>query len=194
MNRRHFRPRIPPWSRRIRFSPGKFVHLRSQRGTCSCQNHIFAAALQWFAENDETTCVRSTPKCVFLGNGDDSSGARGGLATTRTLKKVAVLGNYAVFRSARALHHRNPRPLQSRFVTNMRISRTALRFCWVILLDLGPTSADGSVEPPRANTPPRICACYAVLLLRTCHCHSNPAGTAQLLGPGGHREAVLDNT
>ena len=54
------------------------------------------------------------------------------------------------------------------------------------------TSADGPVEPPRANTPPRICACYAVLLLRTRHCRSNPAGTAQLLGPGGHREAVLD--
>ena len=97
--------------------------------TCSCHNHVFAAVLQWSTENDEFTCVRSTPKSVFLGNGDDSSGARGGLATTRTLKIVAVLGNYAVFRSARALHHRNPRPSQSLSVTNIRISRTALRFC-----------------------------------------------------------------
>ena len=96
--------------------------------TCSCQNRVFAAVLQWSTENDEFTCVRSTPKSVFLGNGDDSSGARGGLATTRTLKIVAVLGNYDVFRSARALHHRNPRPLQSLSVTNVRISQRRCDF------------------------------------------------------------------
>ena len=128
LNRRHFRPRIPPWNNKIRSPPGN-SYIFDQALTCSCHNNVFATVLLWSTENDEFTCVRSTPKSIFLGNGDDSFGARGGLDTTRTLKIVAVLGNYAVFRSARALHHRNPRPLQSLSVTNVRISRTALRFC-----------------------------------------------------------------
>ena len=44
--------------------------------TCSCHNHVFATVLQWSTESDEFTCVRSTPKSIFLRNGDDSSGAR----------------------------------------------------------------------------------------------------------------------
>ena len=81
-NRRCFRPRIPPWSHKFRFSLGKFVHLRSKCETRSCEKRIFAAVLQWFTENAEITCARSTPKCVFLGNGDGSFGALGGLTAT----------------------------------------------------------------------------------------------------------------
>lgn len=128
--------------------PMSTVELRNR----NCEKFVFAAVLQLLTESDEITCVRSTPKCAFLGNGDVSSCASDGRTSTRKLKILAVLGNHAVFQSAQAQHHRNSRPPQSRFVANLRSSRTALRFWSVIFFDLGFNSADKSAEPPCANT------------------------------------------
>ena len=55
---------------------------------------------QWLTENDEHLVFCSTPKCVFLENGDDSFGSLAGLKFSEKSQASAILEDDAAFRSA----------------------------------------------------------------------------------------------
>ena len=140
-NYRCFRPRIPLGNTEICFSLGKFRHLRGTCETCKCKSCIPAAIWQWFTENDENLCFDSTPKCVFLENGDDPSGALDVFKFSRKQQIVATLGNDAVFHSAQALHHRNPLPAKAFLKQKCVFPKRGCDSAAAFFLDLGPDSA-----------------------------------------------------
>ena len=87
--------------------------LAKYANVCTRKSCIPAAVWQWFTENDENLACCSMPKCVFPGNGDDSSCALCVLRSSGKLQIAAVLRNGADFHSPQAVHRRNPLPAKA---------------------------------------------------------------------------------